>query len=50
MVRSIVGTLVDMGLARRKAGEMLGIVAARDRHAAGRLAPPAPPAAAGDRR
>jgi tRNA pseudouridine38-40 synthase len=40
MVRSIVGTLVDMGLGRRKAGEMLGILAARDRHAAGRLAPP----------
>jgi tRNA pseudouridine38-40 synthase len=40
MVRSVVGTLVDMGLGRRKAGEMLGIIAARDRHAAGRLAPP----------
>jgi tRNA pseudouridine38-40 synthase len=40
MVRAIVGTLVDMGLGRRKAGEMLGILAARDRHAAGRLAPP----------
>jgi tRNA pseudouridine38-40 synthase len=40
MVRSIVGTLVDMGRGRRRAGEMLGIVAARDRAAAGRLAPP----------
>jgi tRNA pseudouridine38-40 synthase len=40
MVRSIVGTLVEMGLGRRKAGEMVGIVAARDRGAAGRLAPP----------
>jgi tRNA pseudouridine38-40 synthase len=40
MVRSVVGTLVDMGLARRKAGEMLGILAATDRHAAGRVAPP----------
>ena len=40
MVRAVVGTLVDMGLGRRKAGEMLGILTARDRHAAGRLAPP----------
>jgi tRNA pseudouridine38-40 synthase len=40
MVRSVVGTLVDMGLGRRRAGEMLGIIAAGDRHAAGRLAPP----------
>jgi tRNA pseudouridine38-40 synthase len=40
MVRSIVGTLVDMGLGRRKAGEMVGILAARDRAAAGRVAPP----------
>jgi tRNA pseudouridine38-40 synthase len=40
MVRSVVGTLVDMGLGRRKAGEMLAILHARDRHAAGRLAPP----------
>ena len=40
MVRSVVGTLVEMGLGRRKAGEMVGIIAARDRSAAGRLAPP----------
>jgi tRNA pseudouridine38-40 synthase len=40
MVRSIVGTLVDMGLGRRKAGEMMGILAARDRGSAGRVAPP----------
>jgi tRNA pseudouridine38-40 synthase len=40
MVRSIVGTLVEMGLGRRRAGEMVGIIAARDRNAAGRMAPP----------
>lgn len=40
MVRSVVGTLVDMGLGRRRAGEMAGIVRARDRGAAGQLAPP----------
>jgi len=40
MVRSIVGTLVDMGLGKRKAGEMLAILAARDRNVAGRVAPP----------
>ncbi|HEX7094239.1 MAG TPA: tRNA pseudouridine(38-40) synthase TruA [Acidimicrobiales bacterium] len=40
MVRSIVGTLVDMGAGRRKAGDMLAILAARDRAVAGRVAPP----------
>ena len=40
MVRAVVGTLVDMGQGRRRAGEMAGIVAARDRAAAGRIAPP----------
>jgi len=40
MVRSIVGTLVDIGTGRRRAGEMLGIIRARDRAAAGPLAPP----------
>jgi tRNA pseudouridine38-40 synthase len=40
MVRSVVGTLVEMGLGRRRAGEMVGIIAARDRNAAGRMAPP----------
>jgi tRNA pseudouridine38-40 synthase len=40
MVRSVVGTLVEMGLGRRKAGEMVGIIAAGDRSAAGRIAPP----------
>lgn len=40
MVRSIVGTLVDVGRYRLHAGEVMGIVRARDRHAAGQPAPP----------
>ncbi|MFI5040675.1 MAG: tRNA pseudouridine synthase A [Acidimicrobiales bacterium] len=40
MVRSLVGTLVDVGTGRRRAGEMLGIIRARDRAAAGSVAPP----------
>lgn len=40
MVRAVVGTLVEMGTGRKKAGEMLAILLAKDRHAAGQLAPP----------
>ncbi len=40
MVRSIVGLLVDVGLGRRRAGEVLGVLRARDRSAAGTVAPP----------
>jgi tRNA pseudouridine38-40 synthase len=40
MVRSIVGTLVDVGRGRLRAGEVKGILAARDRGAAGEPAPP----------
>lgn len=40
MVRSIVGTLVDIGRGRRTPGEMTAILAARDRSAAGTVAPP----------
>jgi tRNA pseudouridine38-40 synthase len=40
MVRSIVGTLVDVGRGRRRAGEVKGILSARDRSAAGEPAPP----------
>jgi len=40
MVRSVVGTLVDMGRGQRRPGEMTSILAARDRAAAGGLAPP----------
>jgi len=40
MVRSIVGTLVDVGLGRRRPGDVMGILRARDRSAAGTVAPP----------
>ncbi len=40
MVRAVVGTMVDVGLGRRRAGDMSGILRARDRAAAGQLAPP----------
>lgn len=40
MVRSIVGTLVDVGAGKRLAGDMLAIVRAADRAVAGALAPP----------
>lgn len=40
MIRSLVGTLVDVGSGRRHAGELLGIIAGRNRAAASRLAPP----------
>lgn len=40
MVRSIVGTLVDVGLGRKRAGEMAGILRGRDRSLAGPVAPP----------
>lgn len=40
MVRSVVGTLVEVGLGKRKAGQMAGMIAARDRAAAGQPAPP----------
>jgi tRNA pseudouridine38-40 synthase len=40
MIRSVVGTLVDVGLTRMHAGELLGVLAERDRARASRLAPP----------
>ncbi len=40
MVRSIVGTMVDVGLGRRRAGDVTGVLRALDRSKAGNLAPP----------
>jgi tRNA pseudouridine38-40 synthase len=40
MVRSIVGTLVEVGHGRKRPGDMLAILRARDRAAAGQMAPP----------
>jgi tRNA pseudouridine38-40 synthase len=40
MVRSVVGTLVDVGLGRKRAGDVAGIVRACDRAKAGQMAPP----------
>ena len=40
MVRAIVGTMVDAGAGRLHAGDMRGILLARDRQAAGQVAPP----------
>ncbi len=39
MVRSVVGTLVEMGAGRKRAGEMRGILESRRRARAGQLAP-----------
>lgn len=40
MVRSVVGTLVDVGRGRKRAGQMLGILRSHDRSRAGMPAPP----------
>jgi tRNA pseudouridine38-40 synthase len=40
MVRSVVGTLVEAGSGRRRPGDMLRIIRALDRQAAGKVAPP----------
>ena len=40
MVRSIVGTLIDVGRGRIEPGEVAGILASRDRSRAGPTAPP----------
>jgi tRNA pseudouridine38-40 synthase len=41
MVRTIAGTLVDVGLGRWPADDVAGILASRDRRRAGRTAPAA---------
>ena len=40
MVRSLVGLLVDVGRGRRRAGDVLGVLRARDRRGLGNIAPP----------
>ncbi len=40
MVRSLVGTMVEVGLGRLHAGDMRGVLMRRDRQVAGRVAPP----------
>jgi tRNA pseudouridine38-40 synthase len=40
MIRSVVGTLVDVGLTRKHAGDLLAILRSRDRSQASSLAPP----------
>jgi len=40
MVRSIVGTLVDVGTGKRTPGDIMAIIRATDRAAAGQVAPP----------
>ena len=40
MVRSIVGTLVDVGVGRMRPGDLMAVLRAQDRDAAGGLAPP----------
>jgi tRNA pseudouridine38-40 synthase len=39
-VRSVVGTLVEVGLGKRRPGDIMAIIRAADRDAAGQLAPP----------
>jgi tRNA pseudouridine38-40 synthase len=40
MVRAIVGTLVEVGTGKKRPGDLMGILRARDRANAGQLAPP----------
>ncbi len=40
MVRSVVGTMIEIGRGRRTAGEMAGVLRARNRSLAGDIAPP----------
>jgi tRNA pseudouridine38-40 synthase len=40
MVRAIVGTLVEVGTGKKRPGDLMGVLRARDRANAGQLAPP----------
>lgn len=40
MVRSLVGTMVDVGTGARRAGEIMAMLRAKERSAAGKVAPP----------
>ena len=40
MVRSLVGTIVEAGMAKRRPGDLLRVLRSRDRAQAGRIAPP----------
>jgi tRNA pseudouridine38-40 synthase len=40
MVRSLVGTMVEVGVGKRRAGDMADVLRARDRQMAGEVAPP----------
>ena len=39
MVRSLVGTMIEIGLGKRRAGDMAEVLRARDRQMAGEVAP-----------
>jgi len=39
MVRSIVGTLVEVGMGRRRPGEIMAVLRSGDRNNAGQMAP-----------
>jgi len=40
MVRAVVGTLVEVGIGKRRPGEIMGVLRTGERRGAGQLAPP----------
>jgi tRNA pseudouridine38-40 synthase len=40
MVRSLVGTIVEAGMGKRRPGDLLRVLRSKDRAQAGRIAPP----------